>query len=368
MATYTGNLMESYVPCVKYGGGIRSNLDVSIGDGATVTLPSTTTIGGSSVVALGDITSSSTSASAFTVTNTGIFTGVKVVGITADSATTGTIIAVSAAGLTSGHAMVITAAGTIVTTGDAFSVIANSATTSTGIVRVSATGLTDGFALTLTGGGANATASGGVINVVTGAATLGTAVAITNTSGVYVGTTGLLAITANSATTGSIAVVTANGLTTGHALTLTSSGVLVTTGDMLAIVASGATTATGVVRITTAGLTTGAGILITANALTSGNCIRVQSSSTDTTAHNLIHVINSGTASIASLFGGTQVVISTHFRKILTESGSGTTLYFSDGTTANGALTGVAGDICFNAGSNKPEYCSTTGTTWAALV
>lgn len=359
--------MEDFVPCVKYGGGIRTNLDVSVGDNATVTLPSTTTIGGSSVVALGNITSSSTSATAFSVTNTGIFVGTSVVTTVANSATTGTITLETANGLTSGHQHTISSTGTIVTTGDLLSVVGNSATTCTGLVRVSGTGLTDGFALTITGGGANATASGGVINVIAGAATLGTAVAITNTSGIYVGTTGLLAITANSATTGSLAVITGNGLTTGHALTLTSSGVIATTGDMLAITASGATTSTGVMRITTAALTTGAAILITANALTSGSAISIASSSTDTTAHNLIKVVNSGTGSIASLFGGTQVVISTHFRKILTESGSGVTLYFSDGTTANGNLTGVAGDICFNAGSNKPEYCTTT-TSWTALV
>lgn len=249
----SGNLLENSIPCVKFG-GIITNKDVTITDDATVVLPSTTTIGGSAVVALGDITSPSTSASAFTVTNSGVFTGASVV-----------------------------------------------------------------------------------------------------------------AITANTATTGTVTLVTANGLTTGHALTVSSSGVIVTTGDLLAVTASGATTSTGVVRITTAALTTGAGLLITANALTSGNAIRVQSSSTDTTAHNLIHAINSGAASVASLFGGTQVVISTHFRKILTESGSGVTLYFSDGTTANSALTGVAGDICFNAGSNKPEYCTGT-TSWTALV
>lgn len=210
----------------------------------------------------------------------------------------------------------------------------------------------------------NGVAVAGIGNI-TSSSTTATAFSVTN-SGVFTGTS-VDSITANSATTGTVQLITANGLTTGHAQTITSSGVLVTTGDLLAVTASGATTSTGVVRVTTAALTTGAGILVTANALTSGNAIKVASSSTDTTAHNLIQAVNSGTGSIAALYGGTNVVISTHFRKILTESGSGVTLWFSDGTTANGALTGVAGDICFNAGSNKPEYCTAT-TSWTALV
>lgn len=60
-------------------------------------------------------------------------------------------------------------------------------------------------------------------------------------------------------------------------------------------------------------------------------------------------------------------ITSTHFYKLITESTTGVTLWMGDGTTANGALSGTAGDILFKGGSNKPEYC--TGTTnWTALV
>lgn len=218
MSVATGALAEFYIPCIKFE-GYKSNKDFFIGDGATVTLPSTTTIGGSSVVALGDITSSSTTASAFTVTNSGVFTGAKVVGFIADSATTGTIFTISAAGLTSGHVQVITAAGVIVTTGDVFSIVANNATTSTGLLRMSATGLTDGFLMGLTGGGANVTASGGGINLTLGAATVGTGIKVA-TTGTYTGTTGMLAVNATGATSGLIAVInaTAATLTTGRYL------------------------------------------------------------------------------------------------------------------------------------------------------
>lgn len=203
------------------------------------------------------------------------------------------------------------------------------------------------------------------IGNITSSATTGTMFSVTNT-GVYTGT-GVDTITANSATTGSISVITANGLTTGHALTLTSSGVIVTTGDMLAITASGATTSTGLVRITAAALTTGVGILITANALTTGAGISIASSSTGTTnAGGAINIALTGAGGAAAAIRINTVVQSTHFRLIFKETNT-TSLWVSDGTTANGNLSGTAGDICFNAGSNKPEYCTAT-TSWTALV
>jgi hypothetical protein len=60
-------------------------------------------------------------------------------------------------------------------------------------------------------------------------------------------------------------------------------------------------------------------------------------------------------------------VVSTNYRKVWTETNTGITIWMGNGTTANGTLSGTAGDILYNGGSNKPEYC--TGTTnWTALV
>lgn len=71
--------------------------------------------------------------------------------------------------------------------------------------------------------------------------------------------------------------------------------------------------------------------------------------------------------SITAAFIGNQPATSTHFYKVLTDATSGISLWIGDGTTANGALTGTAGDVLLNGGSHKPEYC--TGTTnWTALV
>lgn len=60
-------------------------------------------------------------------------------------------------------------------------------------------------------------------------------------------------------------------------------------------------------------------------------------------------------------------ITSTHFRKIWTETNAAITIWMSDGTDPNGALSGTAGDVCYNGATNKPAYC--TGTTnWTNLV
>ena len=58
-------------------------------------------------------------------------------------------------------------------------------------------------------------------------------------------------------------------------------------------------------------------------------------------------------------------ITSTNFRKIFTETNTGVTIWVSNGNTPNGALSGNAGDICFNGASSRSFYC--TGTTnWTA--
>jgi hypothetical protein len=60
-------------------------------------------------------------------------------------------------------------------------------------------------------------------------------------------------------------------------------------------------------------------------------------------------------------------VVSTNFKKIITESGTGCTIWVSDGSTSpNGSLSGQAGDICLNGDSGNIYRC--TGTTnWTAM-
>ena len=60
-------------------------------------------------------------------------------------------------------------------------------------------------------------------------------------------------------------------------------------------------------------------------------------------------------------------VTETNFKKYITLGGN--TIWVSDGTTANGALTGVEGDICLNGGSGAGQsaYCNSAGTNWTDM-
>jgi hypothetical protein len=141
------------------------------------------------------------------------------------------------------------------------------------------------------------------------------------------------------------------------------------TGAALNVVSTATTITGGIVNISGASATTGILLNVAdANALTTGSVAMFKSNSADTTARSLVTIHNDNSAAVGAVpLTITQDAIpTTHFKKVAVLAG--VTLWISDGTTANGALTGTAGDICFNGGSNKPEYCSTTGTTWAALV
>jgi len=58
------------------------------------------------------------------------------------------------------------------------------------------------------------------------------------------------------------------------------------------------------------------------------------------------------------------VAVSTNFERHLKIGAL--TIYISDGTTAEGALTGVEGDFCLNGGTGQgqPAYCDDSGTNW----
>ncbi len=55
----------------------------------------------------------------------------------------------------------------------------------------------------------------------------------------------------------------------------------------------------------------------------------------------------------------------THFTPTLTLKNI--TIYISDGTTPNGNLPGMAGDVCFGADSGKAYKCTST-TTWVSFT
>lgn len=131
--------------------------------------------------------------------------------------------------------------------------------------------------------------------------------------------------------------------------------------------------------VSTAAMTTGTAVDISGSvATTTGTLLNINDNSADTGTRSIVsikqdHASASGATPLTilndnatkPLIAGTATATSTNFFKIATCNG--VTLWMGNGNTANAALSGTAGDILFNGGTNKPEYC--TGTTnWTALV
>jgi hypothetical protein len=79
---------------------------------------------------------------------------------------------------------------------------------------------------------------------------------------------------------------------------------------------------------------------------------------------------NTGDVEFLSGIKVTNVITATKFRKLLTEPNSGISIWLSiDGTTPDGALTGVQGDICLNGPSGQLFYCAANGLNdWLSTV
>lgn len=219
-------------------------------------------------------------------------------------------------------------------------------------------------------------------------------------------TTTSFALTQNAITTGIGTSISANGLTTGQGFKVASSATAITTTGRIFLSSHSGTTGTSAIlneftsaatdetiiaqvtasaalalgtafKVSSAS-TTGTAVAIASTAATTGGSLTVTDSSTDTGTRSAVTIaVSAGAATGATpltitnansgnpLIAGTATVQSTHFYKFATVNG--VTLWIGDGTTANSALSGTAGDLLLNGGSNKPEYC--TGTTnWTALV
>lgn len=360
--------IENYVPCVKYD-GLNTNANVDFSGSSSVALPAGTTIGGSAVVALGNITSSATTGNMFTVSNTGIYTGTGVMTLTANSATTGTIYTITANGLTSGHAQTISSSGTIVTTGDLLAITGNSATTSTGLVRVSATGMTSGSTVLVTGGGANITSAGKVIEVAMGAATTGNGLSIVST-GVYTSAgsgTGLITVTANSATTTTgLVQISGTGLTSGSGLLITGGGANMTSAGVLLNMNLGAAIAgSGLDIVTTGVYTDTTGLLsIVANSATTGT-LTVHSGTGITTGKIMSYV-----AAAATLTTGRYYTCNDGALEVFGIGANGH-IHGSQTTAPTIAVTtqaGITAAAITAGGSDTCGTITTTGTSTGATV
>lgn len=150
-------------------------------------------------------------------------------------------------------------------------------------------------------------------------------------------------------------------------------------GFTVPVAATDSSTTTGnTFALTDSAITTGNVIaVVTGTTITTGSAISVTSAAAGTGARSLIKVTNSNASSVntvgvevANTSTGAAIktttgLTSTHFQRV--GLFGGVTLWVSDATDPNGALTATAGDVCFNGATNKPAYC--TGTSvWVNFV
>lgn len=111
----------------------------------------------------------------------------------------------------------------------------------------------------------------------------------------------------------------------------------------------------------------GGGTFTSAGSVLKLENIATQTAGTLTDSANVLSIVQDVDSTGIPISITQNAVVSTNYRKLIKETATGITIWMGNGTTANGTLSGTAGDILINGGSNKPEYC--TGTTnWTALV
>lgn len=354
----------------------------------------------------------------FVAVTTGAYTGTGLLVLTANSATTGTIEAISATGLTSGAGLtvtggsVMTTAGALITTthtganGSAMdvlatgvfvdttgltSVIANSLTTGS-LEVASATGQTSGVLYSITGGGSNIT-TGIILDLEMGAATAGTGLKVL-TSGVFAGsnnlalfsataattTTGIVSIQGTGLTSGSGLLVTGGGANTtatgkaieiamgaataGIGLSVTSTGVYATgSAGLIDVVANSATTTTGLVQVSATGLTTGSAVLVTGSGATlaSGGKLLELAMGAATTGNGLT-VTSTGAYTAAAGNALVNVVANS------ATSGAGLVQISGTGLTSGTALLVTGGGANITSGSAVARVSMGAATTGMGLI
>jgi hypothetical protein len=112
-------------------------------------------------------------------------------------------------------------------------------------------------------------------------------------------------------------------------------------------------------------------LTVSGGSLTTGAVAHITSNSGSTAVRNLVEIVNDAAPAVnVTLLSFQQdAVVSTNFRKIFTETNTGISLWISNGATAEGALTGVEGDICLNGGTGAGQsaYCDSDGTNWTDM-
>lgn len=117
------------------------------------------------------------------------------------------------------------------------------------------------------------------------------------------------------------------------------------------------------------GVFTAVAFQVDATAAHTAGLMKLTSDSSNTGARNLFEVHNDNTAAVGAIpLAVTQdALVDTNFKKVMTVGGF--TIFVSDGTTAEGNLTGAEGDICLNGGTGAGQmaYCDADGTNWTDM-
>ncbi len=166
-------------------------------------------------------------------------------------------------------------------------------------------------------------------------------------------------------------LLTGVNTTAGNVLKIVNNAITVGTGTLLNLshTTSVLGAGTSMARITSTGIdtgtTTGTLLDLAQTAAVGNTAVLLTDSSADTAARigMKIDVTHVAAVGVIPLQIANVAVTSTHFVKMASYKNGATviTLWLSDATDPNGALSGTAGDICYNGASNKPAFC--TGTT-----
>ncbi len=338
-----------------------------------------------------------TAGNGLVIVTTGAYTGTGLATLTAGAMTSGVgLSVVSTTGLTTGSLIRATSstAGAIATNG-AISLVATGAFTTTastlGFVHVAGASTvsgtimsilggaqTTGIALNITDPSAGMT-SGSLLRIIsaTAGAVATNGIVSIQGSGAFTGTAGLLNVSASASVAGTLVSFSGVNTTSGNMVNMSNNALTVGSGTLLNLshTTSVLGAGTSMLRITSTGIDTGTTtgtLLDLAQSANVGNtAVLLTDSSADTAARIGIKVAVTNAAAVLALplQISNVAVNSTHFVKMTSYKNGATviTLWLSDATDPNGALSGTAGDICYNGASNKPAYC--TGTTnWTNFV
>ena len=373
-ATATTGNSASFTSGITSGTGLYiTSTAITTGKLISVLNGNTTSFTTGAAAFYGDL-DSATAGNGLKIVTSGAYTGTGLLFASAGAMTTGVGLQLtSTTGLTSGSLIRTTTstAGILATNG------ANSFR-GTGAFTSNAAGLVDISASAAVGAAI-------MLNITTTAASQTATNLITATqSGATITayTASLVALTggfSGNSSTGNVLSVTAVNTTAGDAVKIVNNAITVGAATLLNLshTTSVLGNGTSMARITSTGAdtgsTTGTLLDLAQSAAVSNVAVLLTDSSADTTARTGIKVNVTNAAAVGVIPLSIQSVAVTgsnsKFKKIAVFGG--VTLWVgidAGGNTANGQLTGVAGDICFNGGSNKPEYCTANGTTWTTIV